>query len=130
METDIYETWNLIEELPNNLYFHGLNDEAGGLTVLLKELGSNDRVLRIKFTGVLGYRVVQEAGRLKTLHENPSLVGFETSTNSEFLRWFDEESRGMFDDSGLIHYAICSSDNIIDVISGPPVSVEWVPPYN
>jgi len=124
MEIDVYKTWEPIVGLPDNFYFYGLNNVGGDLIILLKEPQS-ERILEIKFSGILGYRVVQEAGRLKTLYENKSLVGFETSTDSEFLRWFKEESRNMFDDWDLTHYVICNLDNIIDIISGPPVTVEW-----
>lgn len=125
MEIDLYNNWEPLNDLPDNFYFYGLNSTGSDLVILLKD-SQFDRVLEIKFSGVLGYRVVKEAARSKTLYENTSLVGFETSTNSEFLRWFKVESEGIFDDWQLIHYVICNSDNIIDVISGPPVKAEWV----
>lgn len=125
MKSDNYERWVPTEELPGDLYFFELHNESGVLTILLKKFELPDKVLVIKFDGILAYRVVQEAGRLKTIYENDSLGAFNTTTDSALLRWFTEESGGIFDDSGLIHYVICNSDNIIDVISGPPVIVEW-----
>lgn len=125
MNTDIYKTWEPLEDLPNNFNFYNINNIGSDLIVLLKA-PQFQKVLQIKFTGALAYRVVQEAYRLKALYENSSLIGFETSTDSEFLKWLREEGDGVLDDWELKHYVICNSDNIIDVISGPPVEAEWI----
>ncbi|ATP58013.1 hypothetical protein CPT03_16845 [Pedobacter ginsengisoli] len=122
-----YNLWEPIIDIPyNDLYFFGIRDDLGKLIISLKLLGSNEKLLEIKFSGVQAYRVVQEGARLKSLGESPSLRGFRVSTNSDFIEWFKEESLGQFDDWGLTHYVICNTDNIIDVIGGPPVMVEWV----
>lgn len=120
-----YIKWEPINPLPKDLCFVGIKDDLGTLTVMLREIGDEENILEIKFKGVLAYRVVQEGGRLKTLYEFPDFRGFITSVNSSFLAWFNEESRGMFEDWELVHYAICNSDNIVDIISGPPVEVKW-----
>ena len=124
MEIDNYELWEPIGNLPRPPYFFELHHATGELTILLKEFDNPDKTLKVKFTGVIGYRVVNEAGRLRSL-ENSSLSTFCKTMNSEFLRWIKEESGGIFDDFELIHYVICNSDNIIDVISGPPVIAAW-----
>lgn len=125
---DDYKIWEPIDNIPfRDLYFFGLRDDLGKLVILLKELGSHEKMLEMVFSNVLGYRVVQESGRMRTMDENPGFSKFMTSTNSDFLIWFKEESRELFDDWKLVHYVICNCDNIIDVISGLPVSVEWVP---
>jgi len=121
-----YIKWEPITPLPTDLCFAGIKDDLASLTIMLRKIGDEEHVLEIKFKGVLAYRVVQEGGRLKTLYDLPGFRGFVTSDNSSFLAWFNEESRGMFEDWNLIHYAICNSDNIIDIISGPPVEVKWI----
>lgn len=126
MEIDKFEIWEPIKDIPKDLYFYGLEYTSDSLIVLLKELEVENRVLKITFNGVLSYRVSQETARSKTLHENASLREFRVATNSEFLRWFQEESFEIFEGWDLKHYYICNIDNIIDVISGPPVKAEWV----
>lgn len=126
MANDNYKIWEPIIGDSGVLYFFELHNEMGALTIMLKKFGLLNKALRIKFEGVLAYRVVQEAGRLKTINDNPCLSTLNTSTNSAFLEWVKQESGGVFDSVELVHYAICNSDNIIDVISGPPVTVEWV----
>jgi hypothetical protein len=123
-----YNIWKPIDEIPyDDLYFFKSNDHLGKLQIWLKVLGNEDEMLEIKFNGVQAYRIVQESARLKSLGEYASLRKFRTSTDSEFLKWFEEESIEQFSDWGLVHYILCNIDNVIDVITGLPVSVEWVP---
>jgi hypothetical protein len=123
---DKYELWDSIAADLGTFYFFELHNESGFLVIHLKKFGLENEVLRITFDGIIAYQVVQEAGRLKTINDNPSLSTFNISTDSRFLKWIKEESGGIFDDAELVHYVICNSDNIIDVISGPPVKVEWI----
>jgi len=125
MKTSNFESWELIKDLPNDLYFYGLEDTSDSLIILLKSINEG-RILKLIFEGVLTYRVTKEAGRSKTLYENKSLRGFQIATKSEYLQWFKEESSGMFEDDDLRHYYICNTDNILDIVSGPPVDVKWI----
>jgi len=122
-----YTPWKPLSDIPfHDLYFFELRSGINSLTVFLKVLGSDEKTLQVKFQGVLGYRVFDESSRLNSLGEDFSISEFQTSTTSEFLNWFKQESLGLFDDRGLIHYMLCNTDNIIDVISGSIVTVEWV----
>jgi hypothetical protein len=97
--------WKPLQDIPfQDLYFLELRSGIDNLTVFLKALGSDERILKIKFDQMVGYRVFDE----------------------DFLNWFEKESLGLFDDRDLIHYLICNTDNIIDVISTSHVTVEWV----
>ena len=124
MAFDNYTIWEPITDLPNSPYFFELHDSKGTLDVFLKEFSEPKKTLKIGFSGKLAYRLVNEAGRLKTLNES-SIMTFCTSTNSEFLVWFKQESEGIFDDWALTHFVICNSDSIIDVISSKQPEFEW-----
>lgn len=125
MGIDNYKVWVPIENLTTQLYFFELHNESGALTILLKSFDTPNMLLKIRFDGVLAYKVVQEAGRLKTINENDPLSTFNITTDSVFFKWFKEESEGIFDDWSLIHIAVCNSDNIIDVITNQKPEVEW-----
>lgn len=125
-DTGYYEIWKPIPNLPNDLVFISMKNESGDLVVLLKELDNQNRLLQFVFKNIIGYRVFPEGSRLKTINDIPSFGGFRISSNSEFLKWFKEESGGIFEEWNLKHYLICNMDNIIDVISGSSVNVEWV----
>jgi len=126
MNIDHYEIWEPVENISNDIYFYDLQYDGRNLIIFLKELKSTNKTLIVKFVGVLDFRLTIESGRLKTIYEVPTFRGFRTSTESEFLRRFKEESRGLFDDDKLVHYLICNIDNIIEIVSGPPVLAEWV----
>ncbi|WP_316794730.1 hypothetical protein [Pedobacter frigoris] len=128
MNINDFDSWEPINQIPyDELYFSGIKDLLGKVVLHLKVLGNENKMLEIKFDGVQAYRVVQEYGRLKSLNENPSMRKFRTSVNSDFLKWFEEESLGQFRESNLVHYMVSNIDNIIDVIARQPVSIEWVP---
>lgn len=126
MTKDNYQKWELGAESTDGLYFFELHDQAGSLIIFLKKFELPNKVLKIQFEGVLAYKIIAEAGRLRFINDNWPLNTFSQSTNSAFLRELYDESGGIFEDSELIHYVICNSDNIIDVISGPPVLAEWL----
>jgi hypothetical protein len=122
-----YTSWMPLSDIPfHNLYFFELRSSINSLAIFLKVLGSNDKVLSIKFNGIIGYRVFDESARLNSYSGNSNISEFRISNTSDFLKWFREESLGIFDDRALIHYVICNTDNIIDVISGSHVEVEWI----
>jgi hypothetical protein len=100
-----YKPWKPLIDIPfDDLYFFELSGGINSLTVFLKILGSDTKTLRIKFDGVVGYRVFDESSRLNSFGQDSSMSGFQTSTKSDFLNWFRQESLGLFDDRELIHY--------------------------
>lgn len=120
-----YERWDPIEELPDNPFFYEMYFQSGKLVVLLKESDLVDRCLKIEFGNPLGYRIVNESGRLKTL-DSQVIYTFCKTDVSKFLKWFDEESYGIFDDVAKYHYMVCNSDNVIDVITIQEPYVSWI----
>lgn len=116
--------WTPIAPDPKDLYFVSLTNSEGTLTIVLAEM-DDDKLLEIKFKGVMAYQVVVEGARLQTLYEQPAYRRFVTSINSSYLHWFHLESRGAFEDWELKHYSIGNVDNIIDVISGDNIEVQW-----
>ena len=120
-----YERWDPIRDLPNNPFFYEMYFKKGTLIVLLKQSDLADRCLKIEFSNPLGYRIVNESGRLKTL-DRQVIYTFCKTDASKFLQWFNGESYGMFDNLAKDHYMVCSSDNIIDVITNQEPKVLWI----
>jgi hypothetical protein len=126
MNTNQYEHWEANDHLPDSFFLNKLHYEDGALIVSFKEFGSTEqRELKVSFKHHLAYRVVSESGRLKSL-DNVSLKQFCKTENSEFIAWFKDEALGIYDDRRLIHYAIVNLDNIVDIISEYPPTVEWI----
>lgn len=114
---DFYEEWTPVNAGFLEFYLYELNEGFEGLKIVLREIGASTRGLELFYSSFLGYRVVDESGRLKTLYENNTFTSFNITSSSEFLDWFKEESRGMYNDNDLKHYSIVSSNKIVDIIS-------------
>ena len=105
---------------------HELNDGFYRLKALLQDIGPSNKILEIFYSSFLSYRVTEESGRLKTLYENNSLGAYNIAKDSSFLRWFNEESHGVFSEEVLLHYNVISSNKIIDIVSSHPPVVKWL----
>ncbi|NCI45798.1 hypothetical protein [Sediminibacterium soli] len=126
---NIHKKWTIFSENVPRLYFWELHDKAGVLVILLKSDETQERVLKITFNGVLSYKVAIEAACLTRMRDNEHSGHsgpFYIVNNSAYLDSIISEGGGIFDDSELVHYSIWDSDNIIDIISGPPVDVKWI----
>jgi len=116
--------WDPVSPAPDDLYFVNLTDNGGSIEIRLAEM-KDDRILILKFKGVMSYQVADEGARSKSLYKNPTYRGFVISNNSSYLDWFHRESQEMFIDWDLKHYAIGNVNNIIDIISGDEIEVFW-----
>lgn len=115
-----FDIWKSKEEFPRQFVFVSLSDEwKQVLKIKIEEIGieTECRTLHIEFKNPAFYRVSDESLRLKTLHDVGTYRDLAVSSNSELLRWFHEESYGIVEDAGLLHYVICCEDVIIDVLS-------------
>ncbi|WP_143053996.1 hypothetical protein [Parapedobacter koreensis] len=120
-----YEPWEPIKELPSSPFFYEMYFKEGSLIILLKESDLVEKRMKIVFKNPLGYRIVNESGRLKKL-DNPYIYTFCKTQQSNFLEWFNYESDGLFNDWDVTHYMVCNSDNIIDVITNQTPEVRWI----
>jgi hypothetical protein len=60
MQKNIFHKWELISELPEDMYLEGLHNDYEGFRLLLKGAGDKARMLRITFDPVLAYRGIDE----------------------------------------------------------------------
>lgn len=91
-------------------------------------VGTSASVIRISFRCPLAYRNTDEGVRLRTLAvlkpTGDSVLC--VVDQSEWLRWFQEESYGIHDSQPIVHYAILTPDDWVDVLSATPPRVERV----
>ncbi|MGJ1436354.1 hypothetical protein [Sphingobacterium siyangense] len=116
--------WDPVSPPPNDLYFVNLIDNGGSIEIHLAEM-KDDRILILKFNGVMSYQVTDEGARSRSLYEHSSYRGLVVSDNSNYLDWFRRESQEMFSDWDLKHYSVGNVNNIIDIISGDEIEVVW-----
>jgi hypothetical protein len=113
---DIFEIWEPGQELVKNMYLDELHDDHQGLTLILSGLNS-EKKLKINFLTHFTYRSTNESYRLKSLHDHSFVNGINFATNTKFIKWFKEETHGIYDEMNPTHYLICTNDDITDVIS-------------
>ncbi|MEI2271682.1 hypothetical protein OHD16_05970 [Sphingobacterium sp. ML3W] len=116
--------WNPVSPAPKDLYFVNLTDNGGAIDIHLAEM-KDDRILILKFKGVMSYQVTDEGARSWSLYKDPSYRGLVVSDKSNYLDWFHRESQEMFIDWDLKHYSVGNVNNIIDIISGDEIEAAW-----
>ena len=129
MTTPVYEAWKPIEGLPRVLYVEALHDDYEGLRVLLRPNDSSSRMLRIVFESVVGYMNVNEGYRQRTWGSIPSMETLPTMLtvrDSKWVEWLMEDAGGVLSKDELIHFAIYTPEDCIDVVTAFPPQVHWL----
>jgi len=125
---EVYRVWEPVPDLPRVMDFHALHHDEEMFRVLLRGLQPADPVLRLLFEHVVAYRCADEGVRLRTISRLQGQLPCPLMLveNSTFVTWLRDESAGVLADQPLVHYAILSINDCIDVISGMPPRVDWL----
>jgi hypothetical protein len=120
--------WLTLEGVPPKLFVEAIHDDVEGLRFLLRGHDPAKPTLRIKFEAAVGYQNINESYRLATWARVraegplPTLLIIE---DSEWLKWLVQEAGGVLDSAKLVHYAIYSLEDCIDVASEFEPVVDW-----
>lgn len=128
MSNQEYRAWNPIEGIPHDLWVEAIHDDVEGLRFLLRGKDPTSPTLRLVFESVIGYRNINESFRIRTwasVSDIKSLPSLMTVENSKWLRWLVEEAGGVLRPELLIHYAIYTPEDCVDVITQFPPTVDW-----
>ncbi|GAB5398562.1 MAG: hypothetical protein Aureis2KO_01470 [Aureisphaera sp.] len=126
---DVLKKWNL-NVLDNNdkLYVEKLLNDSAGLTIILKKEKSDKKYLKIFFDDTLSYRNTNESFLLKIWHttqkENLGKT-FYSVENSSYIDFFHEMTQKIYLDWDIIHYAIYTISECIDILSQVPPVISW-----
>lgn len=108
----------------------GLHYDCEGFRLLLKSVGDQARMLRITFDPVLVYRGIDEGDLIFYEcfddYEKDGMWSFFIVRHSDYLDWFHHASQGMYEDRDVVHYAIYTSNECLDILSAYPPKVEWL----
>lgn len=132
MQPEIWSTWKPLADLPVALHFKALRDDEEGFRILLEPPDDHVRageLLRISFAKVMAYRNVDEMYRLRDSQASGEPSSIYRIENSEFLAWFHHSSCDIYTDMEVVHYAVETSNDIIDVLSPSEPIVDWFEPY-
>jgi hypothetical protein len=124
----VYTALSCEVDLPKQVYLEGMYDDWEGFRLLLRdhERESNTGILRIHFGGKpVAYRCMDE-GVYPASWSKKMTHWLSQVENSEYLEWFHKESGGIREGQGLVHYAIYTLNDCIDVLDLQPPKIEWL----
>ena len=126
MKRQTLRPWLPIPGVPRRLYLQSMHDDGDELTILLRP-ESTESILRIVYEAPIAYRSINETYRLRTwnmadMQALPTLLIIERST---WIKWLIEEAVGILDGRALVHYALYTPDDCIDVVADIAPTVEW-----
>jgi hypothetical protein len=120
---DIFEIFEPGQELVRNKYLEELHQNGIELILIISEIDSQKK-LKITFANHFTYRSTNESYRLKSLYDRNFVNGINYSKNTKFIKWFKEETHGIYDGINFVHYLICTNDDITDIISADAPTFE------
>jgi hypothetical protein len=130
MNKNIYKKWEPINNIPDELYLEGLYDDYEGFRLLLKGDNVRSKMMRIKFDSVLLYRNIDEGDLILyprvNEQSNQKLWCLYIVSESDLLSWFHSVSQNIHEAKKLIHYAIYTPNDCIDIITDLEPNVEWL----
>lgn len=128
----MFESEELNKSIDRPDYMYVYDSEEG---VLFELINDNGQKVHIFFEGgTLTYRVSDEGVRLKTINyfgENyGNLLHSDTilmfSDNSEYLRWFKQETYDMLSEHKIFHFLIMTRNEIADALSIHPPKIKVI----
>lgn len=128
MKGDQYKKWLPLDSIPSRLYCEGIHDDYEGFRIIVRGEGDDSSLLRISFDVALAYRNVDEGDLVQTIQLRPELGSFSLFVveNSSWVEWFESESCGLHSRKNIVHYAIYTSNDCIDVLSEFEPFVDWL----
>lgn len=128
MKKDILTKWN-IDNIEGNMHVEELRDDYDGKTILLKGEKEKTPILKILFEDTLSYRNTDESYMLKVWHNTPkAMLGkvFYRILKSSYIDFFNEMTLNLYKDWNIIHFAIYTNKDCIDILAQIPPKIEWI----
>lgn len=119
-----YDIDLIIEE---ELNVESITDDVNGLNILLHSEKLENRI-QIVFDSPISYRNTNESYLVKLWSEtDDDVLGnvFYKIENSSYKGFFHEMSLGIYKDWNVVHYAIYTGQDCIDVLSVAEPMIRW-----
>ncbi|HHY71641.1 MAG TPA: hypothetical protein GX497_00130 [Bacillus bacterium] len=120
-----WERWIPINGLPSKLYNDTFIDNKEGIILEFSDEKDKSKIV-VKFEeGVLSYRNTDEGSLLKKLNYLDQQYGTDFYSewtlfkvkNSEYIKWFLEESSGIYEPNQLEHYVFLTPNDVIEILT-------------
>jgi hypothetical protein len=117
---NVHQDWNPLhpqqpEFLDEELYVVGMAFDGEELVVSVAFGAPERNRLDLAFSLPIAILQMNESHRMRTWESEHVLGPLSTVENSDWLRWIRAEAGGVLDDQSILHYAIYSAEECIDV---------------
>lgn len=118
--------WEPIQNLAQRYSIESISDTLDGFKIVLFEENAEQNKLQIFFdNSVDAYRSTYESFRQKIINDLHEKYGqsfyvnwsFFKINNSSYVQWLSEESYGITDMIGVMHFSIVTKEEIVDIIA-------------
>jgi len=129
-ESETYNFWKLVADQPQKMIVDSVHDEDEGLIILLRySSGKNEsKLLRLLYDPYISYGNMDESYRVRAIDNCAGKLRstFYIVKDSNFIEWFHEESKNIYKDRDIVHYAIITVADCIDILSDYPPEISWI----
>ncbi|MEP3279147.1 MAG: hypothetical protein ABJN26_25375 [Stappiaceae bacterium] len=110
--------WATGTDIPDSMFLHSLLDDTDGLHLVFVR-SDEQKTIKISFDTYLSFRNADEGDRLKFLNEVEGLEKWPLYIveNSEFLKWFHEQTYNIHQAVDIKHYAFITPDDIVEILA-------------
>lgn len=126
MKSMSFRDWTPADNFPRKVFVESVTDNRDGLHVVLGT-HRHAKKMHLTFESYIAYRNMNETNRLRTWSQvdmrNHS--SFMTINNSTWIDWLVNESEGLLELINLVHYAIYTDDDCIDVVAPSSPVAGW-----
>ncbi len=130
MGKNIFRKWKPLANLPTEIYLYELYQGYDNFKLLFKHYDKEEKILEIVFDPALVYRNIDEGDLLlyNRIDGEDGLGrwGLFTVEESDYLEWFHLTSQGIHLNQNVVHYAIYTPDDCLDILSAYPPEVKWL----
>ena len=122
-----YLKWFPIDNIPFPLDLEQLQKDEEGLAIFLNSEDHADKILSIRFTECEAFHEIGDEFKTKFWHETDIEEDYPLFIveNSDWIEQFHQQSENHFRELPLIHYAIWTTENWIDILSASNPIVLW-----
>lgn len=123
--------WLPTDNILDIMFVEELHDDYEGFRILLQGEEKSSKILKLTFDDKLCYRNIDEGYSFnsRSISNNQDLgKTFYIIKNSSYIEYFHEITCNIYSDWDIVHYAIYTESDCIDILSCFEPKVEWLQP--
>lgn len=124
-----YRVWSPLAGIPRRLWLEAIHDDVEGLRLLLRAKDPTGPTLRVLFESVVAYRNINESFRLRSWARMRNFGNLPTLMKVDSSEWIGrivEDAAGVLEAESLVHYAIYTPEDCVDVVTMEEPTAEWL----